>query len=48
MLYRVLKRCIERENYTSKEDMKEKISILYANSQLTKEQYETLMAMLEV
>lgn len=48
MLYRVLKRCIERENYTSKEDMKEKISILYVNNQLTKEQYETLMAMLEV
>ena len=47
MLYRVLKRCIERENYTSKEDMEEKLGILFANDQLTKEQYETLMAMLE-
>ena len=48
MLYRILKRCIERKNYTSKEDMAEKISILFANNQLTKEQYETLMALLEV
>ena len=46
MLYRTLKRCIERGNYTSKEDMKEKISIIYANGQLTDGQYEELMAML--
>ena len=48
MLYRVLKRCIERKNYTSKEDMKEKISILYVNNQLTEAQYEELMGMLEL
>ena len=47
MLYRVLKRAIDRKNYTSKEDMKEKISILYVNNQLTEAQYEELMAMLE-
>ena len=48
MLYRVLKRAIDRKNYTSKEDMKEKISILYVNNQLTEAQYEELMGMLEV
>ena len=50
MLYRVLKRCIERKNYESKEAMAEKISLIYAspNSPLTAAQYEELMAMLEV
>ena len=46
MLYKCLKRMIQRENYVSKESMAEKISILFANDQLTKEQYEELMAML--
>lgn len=46
MLYKTLKRCIERQNYASKEDMAEKISIIYANGQLTDGQYEELMAML--
>lgn len=47
MLFKTLKRCIERQNYVSKEDMAEKISILFANDQLTIEQYEELMGMLE-
>ena len=47
MLFKVLRRAIERQNYTSKEDMKEKVSILYANNQLTTEQYEELIGMLE-
>lgn len=47
MLYRTLKRCIERKNYESKEEFTEKIAILYASGQLTKEQYEELMTMLE-
>ena len=47
MIYKVLKRCIERQNYVSKEDMAEKISIIFANDQLTQSQYEELMAMLE-
>lgn len=47
MLYKVLKRAIERGNYESKESMKEKLSILFANNQLTNEQYEELMVMLE-
>ncbi len=46
MLYKCLKRMIQRENYVSKEAMAEKMSILFANDQLTKEQYEELMAML--
>ena len=48
MLFKCLKRMVERGNYESKEVMAEKISILFANDQLTKEQYETLIAMLEV
>ncbi len=47
MLYRVIKRAIERGNYISKEDIKEKISILYVNGQLTEAQYEELLGMLE-
>ena len=47
MLYKTLKRCIERQNYASKEDMAEKISIIYANGQLTDIQYEELMKLLE-
>lgn len=47
MLYKVLKRAIERGNYESKEIMAEKISILFANDQLTQAQYEELMRMLE-
>ena len=46
MLYRVLKRAIERFNYDSKEDMAEKLNILFANNQLNTEQYEELIALL--
>ena len=42
-----LKRMIEKGNYESKEEMLEKVSILYANNQLSKEQYEDLVNMLE-
>ena len=48
MLYNALKRCIERNNYTTKEDMQEKISILFANNQLTVAQYQELMDLLEM
>ena len=47
MLYRTLKRCIERKNYDNKEEFAEKIAILFASGQLTKEQYEELIALLE-
>ena len=47
MLFKCLKRMIERGNYESKEAMAEKVSILFANDQLTQSQYEELMAMLE-
>ena len=46
MLYRVLKRAIERKNYDSKEDMAEKLGVLYASSQLDTMQYEELMNLL--
>lgn len=48
MLFKCLKRMIERGNYESKEAMAEKLSVLYAADQLTKEEYLELMAMLEV
>lgn len=46
MLYNVLKRAIERGNYKSKDDIAEKISVLYANNQLDTEQYEELINLL--
>ena len=46
MLYKCLVRMIQKGNYESKEAMAEKISILFANNQLTQSQYEDLMAML--
>ena len=46
MLFKCLKRMIEKGNYESKEAMAEKISILFANDQLTQSQYEELMGML--
>ena len=42
MIFKCLKRMIERGNYESKEAMAEKITIIYANDQLTHEQYEEL------
>ena len=47
MLFKCLKRMIEKGNYESKEAMAEKISILFANDQITQSQYEELMGMLE-
>lgn len=47
MLYTVLKRAIEKGNYTSKEDMEEKVSILFASGQLTNKQYQELMELLQ-
>ena len=47
MLFKCLKRMIEKGNYESKEKKKKKISILFANDQLTQSQYEELMGMLE-
>ena len=47
MLFKCLKKKKKKGNYESKEAMAEKISILFANDQLTQSQYEELMAMLE-
>ena len=47
MLFKCLKRRVERGKEESKEAIAEKISILFANDQLTQSQYEELMAMLE-
>ena len=47
MLYKCLKRRIEKGNYESKEKLAEQISLIYANEQLTDEQYSELMALLK-
>ena len=47
MLYKCLKRRIEKGNYESKEELAEQISLIYANEQLTAEQYNELMQMLK-
>ena len=47
MLFKCLKRRIEKGNYESKEAISEQISLIYANEQLTDEQYQELMQMLE-
>ena len=46
MLYKCLKRRIEKGNYESKEELAEQISLIYANEQLTADQYDELMNML--
>lgn len=48
MLFKCLKRRIEKGNYESKEDFAEQISLIYANEQLTADQYNELMSMLKV
>ena len=47
MLFKILKRCIEKGNFETKEKKKKKLSVLYAADQLTTEQYQELMKMLE-
>ena len=47
MLFKILKRCIEKGNFETKETMQEKLSVLYAADQLTTDQYQELMKMLE-
>ena len=46
MLFKCLKRMIEKGNYESKEAMAEKISIIFVNDQLTQNEYDELMNML--
>ena len=46
MLFKCLKRMIEKGNYETKEEMATKLSVLYSNDQLTLEQYTELMGML--
>ena len=46
MLYKTIKRCIEREDYNSIEEMSERVGLLYANGQLTEDQYIELIWML--
>ena len=47
MLFKCLKRRIEKGNYESKEQLAEQISLIYANEQLTADQYQELMQMLK-
>ena len=42
-LYDTLRRAILRKNYTTKEQLQEQISILYAGEKISPEQYMKLM-----
>ena len=46
MLFKCLKRRIGKGKYESKEAMAEKISMIFANDQLTQDEYDELMNML--
>ena len=46
MLFKALKRVIERKNYDTKEALMEKISLLYSSGQLTDEEFFELLEML--
>ena len=42
-IYETLKRAILRKNYTTKEQLQEQISLLYAGEKITPEEYLELM-----
>ena len=46
-IYNCFKRMIQKENYESKEAMAEQITLIYMHGQLTKDQYDELMNMLQ-
>ena len=47
MLFDTLKRAITRKNYTSKEEMANKLALLYSANKITDEQYIDLVFLLE-
>ena len=47
MLYETLRRAILRGNYASKEEMAEKLSLLYSAGKITDEQYIDLTFLLK-
>ena len=47
MIYKILVRMIERKNYNSVEEMQERLAILMLSGQITIEQYNELMKLLE-
>lgn len=47
MLFDTLKRAILRKNYTSKEELAEKLALLYSANKITDEQYIELVFLLE-
>ena len=47
MLIQALKRARSRKNYTSKEEMAEKLSLLYSAGKITDEQYIDLTFLLK-
>ena len=47
MLFDTLKRAILRGNYVNKEEMAEKLSLLYSAGKITDEQYIELVFLLE-
>ena len=46
MLFKTIKRAIERGNYDTKEALMEKISLLYTSGQISDEEFYELLEML--
>ena len=47
MLFDTLKRAITRKNYTNKEELAEKLALLYSANKITDEQYIDLVFLLK-
>ena len=47
MLFDTLKRAITRKNYTSKEELADKLALIYSANKITDEQYIDLVFLLE-
>ena len=45
-MYKILVRMIERKNYKSIEDMEYKLSVLMLNEQITEDEYQELIQIL--
>ena len=45
-MYKILVRMIERKNYKSVEDMEYKLSVLMLNEQITEDEYQELIQIL--
>jgi len=48
MIYNLCKRMIEMKNYTSKEELQNKLDVFFLGNRITEQEYTELKNMLEV